>query len=429
MADSDRAFWLRRARREAFRFNFGWWVQLFLPWVFGLGILGAVGMLVLRTVSQGIGGFAIAASCLALAGMAFAWFLARKRFLSPVEALARLDADLGLLNRLSSAFQGIGDWPSPRPHANLALHWNVGSVLKPPLIAMALVAASIVIPLPKDQSNAPPPATASPPSWDSIQVRLDALQNSEIVQTEAIDALQRSLDALRNQSADQWYRHESLEAGDQLREQIDQSAGNLQEQLEIAMGVMETARNVEKSQSQTLAHSLDNALEQTIRGMEFGALPLNEQTLSQLKGLDSSKVRQLSSGEWRSLSEKLKAGVTASSIGHSAGTKAREAVLASILGQGAGDVDRGPGAAPLMLKTEKTHLGTTQTESVQNDDLSRVAVGDLAGLSAAEPREDKTTWTPGHSGGENSSIGSGSEAIWDQVATPDEQEALRRFFR
>jgi hypothetical protein len=192
---------------------------------------------------------------------------------------------------------------------------------------------------------------------------------------------------------------------------------------------METARNVEKSQLQTLAHSLDNALDQTIRGMELGALPLNEQTLSQLKGLDSSKVRQLSSGEWKSLSEKLKAGVTASSIGHSAGTKAREAVLASILGQGAGDVDRGPGAAPLMLKTEKTQLGTTQTESVQNDDLSHAAVGDLAGLSSGEPREDKATWTPGQSGGENSSIGSGSEAIWDQVATPDEQEALRRFFK
>jgi len=104
-------------------------------------------------------------------------------------------------------------------------------------------------------------------------------------------------------------------------------------------------------------------------------------------------------------------------------------LLALMLGQGTGGVDRGPGTAPLVLKEDKTQLGTTKTESLQNDDLSRAAVGDLIGLGAGEHKADEATWTGAQLGGANSSVGSGGEAVWDQAATPAEQEALRRFFR
>jgi hypothetical protein len=428
MLDTHRTFWLKRARREAIRFNFGWWLQFFLPWVFGVGILGSVCILALRSANQGFFGLAVVAVFLTLGGIACALMFAGRRFLSLPEALARLDADVGLHSRLSSASEGVGEWPSPQPRAGLALRWDWAALLRPPLVACALVIASALIPLPKGQSR-PAAPTTNPPSWDSIQIRLDALKESELVQAEALEGLQKSLDALRNQPADQWYDHESLEASDQLQEQLDQSAGKLGAQLEIALSVMEAARETEAHQLHALAGSLDNALGQTIQAMELGALPLNEQTLSQLKGLDSSRLRQLSSEEWKSLCDRLKEGIAASSTGYSAGDEAREARLASIPGQGAGGVDRGPGEAPLMLKAEKTQLGTTQTEPVQNEDLSRAAAGDLAGLSAGEPRADKTTWTPGQSGGANSSTGTGGEAVWDQVATPAEQEALRRFFK
>jgi hypothetical protein len=82
-----------------------------------------------------------------------------------------------------------------------------------------------------------------------------------------------------------------------------------------------------------------------------------------------------------------------------------------------------------MLKADQTQLGTTQTETVQNDDLSHAAFGDLAGLAASEPQTDGATWRSGQSGGANSSTGTGGETVWDQVATPAEQEALRRFFQ
>jgi hypothetical protein len=427
MTGDKQAFWLQRARREALRFNLGWWLQLFLPWVFGLGIISSVGILALRTANQGIWGLAIAAALTAFAGMLSALLVARGKFLSPSEALVRLDADLRLHNRLSSAAQGVGDWPSPQSHASLALRWNWASLLRPPLIAIALVLAATVVPLPESRSKSAA-ATAEPPSWQAMQVRLDALKKIEIVQPEAIESLQSSLDALRKQPADKWYRHESLEASDQLQTQLEQSLGELQKQLETALGAMEAARKIEQSQLQAMKQPLDNALGQALQNLELGKFPLDGQTLSQLKSLDTSKIRQLSAAEWQSLSEKMKAGIATCSNGYSSGENAGETLLALISSQGGG-ISRGPGAAPLALKEDKTQLGTTKNEPIQNDDLSRAAIGDLMGLGAGNHQVDESAWTGPQVGGANSSVGSGGDAAWEQAATPAEQEALRRFFK
>ncbi len=184
--DNHQTFWLARARREALRFNLGWWVQFFLPWVFGLGIVGSVSVLGLRSFSRDLMGISVAALLVVLAGVVVSYFLARKRFLSTPESLARLDADLGLHTRLSSASQGVGDWPAPHPRARLALSWNWTRLLAAPLVAMALVVAAVFIPLPKGQSKPAGPA-AGPPSWDAIQTRLDALEQSDIIQAEALE--------------------------------------------------------------------------------------------------------------------------------------------------------------------------------------------------------------------------------------------------
>jgi hypothetical protein len=427
MTAGNRSFWLQRASREALRFNLGWWLQLFLPWVFGLGILSSVGILALRTANQDILGLAIAAALVGFAGMLFALLLARRRFLSATEALARLDADLRLNNRLSSAAQGVGDWPSPQSHASLALRWNWASLLRPPLIAMALVLAATVVPLPEGRFKAVA-ATAEPPAWQAMQVRLDALKKVEIVQPEAVESLQSSLNALRRQPADKWYRHESLEASDQLQTQLEQSLGELQKQLETALGAMEAARKIEQSQLQAMKQPLENALGQALQSLELGKFPLDGQTHFQLKSLDTSKVRQLSAAHWQSLSEKIKAGISTCSNGYSSGENAAEDLLALISSQGGG-ISRGPGAAPLALKEDKTQLGTTKNEPIQNDDLSRAAIGDLIGLGAGKHQLDESAWTGPQAGGANSSAGLGGDAAWEQAATPAEQEALRRFFK
>ncbi len=422
------SFWLHRARREALRFNAGWWLQMFLPWVMGLGILACVGILVLRSSGRSpawIGGFVLAGG---LIGVVTALWRARKHFLTRAEALVRLDADLRLRNRLSSASQGIGDWPSPKADAALALRWHWPSLVWPPLASLALALAALVIPLPEGRAHTPV-AKAGPPAWETTQEKLDALREDELARREAVEEFENSLDALRKQPSDQWFRHESLEASDHLQTQLDQAMADMQKNLEAALGALEASRQIEQSQLQALAQPLDAALREALQGMELGKLPLDDKMLAQLKTLDPSKIRQLSAEEWKALSEKMKKGIGTCSNGLCQGEKAGENVLATLICEGRGGISRGPGAAPMSLKEHETQLGTNKTEAVSNDDLSRAAVGDLMGLGTGEHQVDRAAWSGPQPGGAMSSAGSGGEAVWEQAATPDEQEALRRFFK
>lgn len=424
----NKTFWLQRARREAWRFNFGWWLQKFLPWVIGLGLVGSVGVLLLRSTEQKPEWAGWAVLIAGLVGVVVSLISARKKFLTTTEALVRLDADLHLRNRLTAAESGIGEWPQPKPEAALALAWNWKSLWWPPLTALALTIAAVLVPLPEGHAKAIS-AKATPPTWTTTQEKLDELRKDEVVQEEAVEEFQKALDALKKQPSDQWFRHESLEASDNLQTQLDQSLGALQKNLETALGALEASRSLEGSQLQALSQPMNEALQKALQGMEMGKLPLDEKMLAQLKNLDVSKMRQLSAEECKKLGDKLKACIGTCSNGFCKGDKAGEAMLALLAVPGNGGVSRGPGAAPLSLKEYETQLGTKNTETVSNDDLSNAAIGDLMGLGSGQHEVDKNNWTGPQAGGTISSAGSGGEAVWEQSATPREQEALRRFFQ
>lgn len=429
MAAPHESFWLRRAQREAWRFNAGWWVQLFLPWLIGLGLLVSVSILALRSAGLEPQVVLLPVIVLGLAGLATSWILARRKFLTRSDALVRLDADLGLHNRLTAAAEGIGEWPARRDAAGLALRWKWSALLWPPAAVLILVAAALTIPLPESTARSPH-AKAEPPAWTATQEKLEALRKDELVQPESVDEFQAALDALRKQPSDQWFRHESLEAGDNLQTQLGQSLGNLQKNLETSLGALEAAREIEQSQLQALGQPLDQALNAALQSMELGKLPLDEKMLSQLKNLDASKIRNLSAAEWKSLSERLKSGISTCSNGKCQGEGAGSNLIALILSQpGNGGVARGPGTAPLTLSDQESNLGTTTTEAVKNEDLSRAALGDLMGLGKGEHKVDKNAGSGPQSGGAMSAAGTGSEAVWQQTATPAEQGALRKFFQ
>nr|HRJ70813.1 hypothetical protein [Terrimicrobiaceae bacterium] len=304
----NKSFWLQRARREALRFNAGWWLQMFLPWVMALGVLACVGILVLRSSGRSASDMGVVVLAAGLIGGVAALWRARRHFLTRTDALVRLYADLRLRNRLSSASQGVGDWPSPRADASLALRWHWPSLVWPPLVSLALAAAALVIPLPEGRAHALA-AKSGPPAWQATQEKLDALRDEDIARREAVEEFENALDALRKQPSDQWFGHESLEAGDHLQAQLDQAMADMQKNLETALGALEASRQMEQSQLEALGQPLDAALRDVLRGMELGKLPLDEKLLAQLKSLDPSKIRQLSAEEWKALSEKMKQGI------------------------------------------------------------------------------------------------------------------------
>lgn len=427
MSGDTSAFWLRRASSEALRFNFGWWLQKFLPWVVVTGLVAAIACVFARTWEMPVFQVVLLAACSFVIGAIVSWRLARPRFLSRRDALARLDADLRLHNALTSANEGRTAWPGEDSRARFALQWKWSRLLWPPAAAALLVVIGWGIPLPR--SLAGPRVQSEPSNWTAVQQKLDELRKEKLVQSEPLEEMQRQLDALRREPSGNWYNHESLEAGDHLQAQTDQALQEIQKNLQTALGVMEVSRQIEGSQLAAMEQPLDAAMQQALKGLESGTLPLNPDLLKQLKNLDPSKMRKLSAEECKKLSQCLREGISTCSGKYCENGKSGMMLLLALTGNATGIPARGPGAAPMSFNEGETNLGTKDTEAVSNSDLSHAAIGDMMGLQAGRHEVDKNAYSGPQAGGTMANSGSGGEAVWEQTATPEEQEALRKFFQ
>jgi len=423
----NEAFWLRRARREALRFNVGWSVRRFIPWVVGGGLLAAIALVYLRSQDLRIGPVWVLAGVLLFVGLGVSIFAARGAFLSIDDALARLDADLRLRNALTSARAGVISWPAAREDARLALRWNWPRIFLPAVSAFLLIVAGVLVPIPRADATAAR-AIAEPSTWTAVQQRLDELKKKELVQPEAVEQFQNELDALRKQRAEKWFSHESLEAGDQLQAQTAQGLAALQKQLETALSTFDASRKLEESQLKAVRQTLGQQMQEALQGLQAGAMPLNTDLMKALEGLDLSNVRQMTSEQWEEMRKRMKEGIKTASGGQSDGEEVSLIYLSAFANNGGGAPSRGPGAAPLTLK-EETQLGTKTTESTSNPDLSHAVAGDVTGLSSRDHKVDKSAYTGPQAGGGMADVGPGGEAAWEQTANPAEQEALKSFFR
>ncbi len=212
----NEAFWLRRARREALRFNVGWSVQKFIPWVVGGGLLVAIGLIYLRSQELAIQPVWALAGVVFFVGLGVSILAARGRFFRPTMRWRGWMPTCDWQNALTSARAGVISWPAARDDARLALRWNWPRIFLPAAAAFLLIVAGVLVPIPRADATAAR-AIAEPSTWTAVQQRLDELKKKELVQPEAVEQFQNELDALRKQRAEKWFSHESLEAGDQLR--------------------------------------------------------------------------------------------------------------------------------------------------------------------------------------------------------------------
>jgi hypothetical protein len=298
-------------------------------------------------------------------------------------------------------------------------------------VVLALIAAYMPIPDPAETQAAP---TAQPPSWTAMEQKLDALAQADLVEEKAREEFREAVRALRDRPQEEWYSHESLEASDHLEAQLNENLASLEKSLTAALGALEASRQLEQGQFQALEQGLDQSLAGAAQAMQESQMPLDPKLLSQLKEMKGAKVRQLSAEEWKQLQQRMKEGVATTSANSKNGQGAAEAALAALGAGGQGDkpgsggVTRGPGEAPLTLADKESRAGSTKTEGMANDDLSRAVMGDPSGLSQGRHEVDKSDTTAA-SGGAMFSTGQGAHATWQQTATPAEQAALQRFFK
>lgn len=420
-------FWTTAARRQAAKFNVAWYLDCLSPWMFWGGLAAAAAVVLFRIMSWPSAILGILLAVGGLAALLEAWLRASKKFLNTREALARLDADLRLNNALTCAFKGLVPWPAPVPYPRFALDWKLGRVLAQSTAALAAFLAAFFVPLHLPSATPSQPGS-EPGLWSEIQARVDEVREAEIVEPEALDAVQEALDALREQPPGEWFSHESLETGDHLRETTEAGLAALQQNLQAALGAMEASRQLEAAQLSALSEPLGEAMQKALEGLATGALPMDSKTLAQLKDFDPSKARSLTAEEWKELQAKLQKGLSTCSGGQCTGEGAGSELLAIIMGSqpGAGGVSCGPGSAPLTLNDVKTDLQTRTTETLENSDLSRAALGEIQGLTTGEHKVDDTS---AGAGGMIALPRGAGETTSEIQATPSEQKALQSFFR
>ena len=426
MAASRKTFWSRQARWTAWRHNTGWWLGAFLPFAIAGSILFSGTLLVVRqSGAERPGVWLWFAGALSVAA-GFGFLRARSHFFSVREGLTRLDLSLGLHNRLTAAAAGVGDYPEPRPVQD-GLSWRWSKIATPFAVCALLVLSAAFVPLARRAHTSTP--TEQPATWAQLESWVEQLQQSDTVEPESLEELKEKLEDLRKQDRQDWYSHSSLEAGDSLRQQTSDSLEKLRRDLDSAIAALTAMEEAREEISPTALQEMRETLSKALQGLEMGNLPFNKELLSQLKGLDPSKLKQLTPAQIAALKQKLKDGVGTCKECLQPGGKEGDGIAVLLAETGTGGISRGPGSVPLGRSEKPTQLNTETTAGVSNEDTSRSLPGDVLGVGKGEHEVDRTAFTGSTAAGAIRSSGAGGEAVWRNNATPQEREILKRFFK
>lgn len=402
------------------RHNLARWLDLFGPALVVVAVVGAAGWLVIREMRAAAPWFWPGLGGVALVAVVVSFLRVRARRLSLERALVRLDDHGHLHNRLSAAYAGIGAWPEPREVRDPA-EWRWVRLGAPGVVSVGLLAASAWVPLPE---RTPAGAREQPLAWSQVQSWLDTLAQAKVTDPPALEKLESQLGELRQQPPEQWYQQSSLEAGDNLRRQTEQALQKMGRDLQKAEQVLAESQKLGDHPQPEQLRQLENALSQSMQGLQMGDLPLNKELLKQLKDFQPGQSPQLTPEQMENLRERL---------------KKNEAVCKQCVGPKAGDGEErpraagGPGGggdtAPLSFKKEQSNLHTKETETLSSEDHSQALPADLAGISAGEHQVKKEAAAGPVTGGEIATPGGGGDAVWKNAVLPSERTVLRRFFR
>lgn len=427
MTPTAATYWRRQARRTARRHNVACVLAEFLPWALGGSAIFACGLLIARENHLASPALWLGYAIGLLAALEIALRRARGRFFTAAEGVVRLEWRLRLDNRLSAALAGVGAFPAVQAAPD-GFVWNWPRIALPVVAAAALVAAAATVPLARrPAATYRPPAT--PVAWTQTAGWIDALQQTDTLQEPALEQLRERLAQLQKQPAEDWYSQSSLEAGDSLHGQTQQSLQDLQRDLQSALGNLEALERFSDQTSAAEMKGTHEALAHALKGLALGNLPLNAELLSSLKAADLSNLKSLSAAQLEQLKERLKSGDKAcQNCLHPGEMEGRTKRLVQVT-QRPGGTGGGDGSAPLTLNEKPADLGSAKLAPVSSNDLDHALPGDVMGVGQGEHPVDPAAYAGPVSAGAISSQGVGGEAVWRDDLTPSEREALKRFFK
>lgn len=437
--------WLQQACRTRRKVNVGWWMARVAPLLVMAGVVGFVVVFVLRSrgmelAAQLVWSWAAGVGVLLmLAG----WLMARRQFISTPQALVRLESELRLHNALTVAALGRGLWPTLGLKMDDGWRWRWQFVGSPAAAYAGCLALALWLPVVQPEESKTP--TVEPQAWGQMDNWLQKLQEEQIVTEEEKEEQLAKIQELREQPPEKWFSHESLNAGDTLKEQLQRDIQRLGQNLTTAERSLNALQNYADQLSVAAKEQLLKDFDQALADMKASPLELDPDLLKALAGIDPKNLKGLSKEQMDQLRESMKKKGNAAKgmcenpgfLGDGEGEDDELSEMLGMLrdqgqgqgnGSGNGGIDRGPGTAPLTLSKEENDFGTNKTEAVSNTDLSRAKVGDMMALQNGKHEVDKTSAGPQAAGTVQGS-GQGGEQVWRESLTPEEKAVLKRVFR
>lgn len=436
-----REVWLRRAKQLRLQLNAGVWLAWLGPTLMAYGLAVAAVALALRRLGYQpppLGSLFCGAALL----IPLTLWLMRSRWHSLREALLLLEDQVGLHNRLSAAHEGATSWPAPTPKSEL-LRWRWGKTLLPMALGVAALALSALVPVAL-MPTALTAASDPPLALQETQAWLEELSREEVMDEEKIDEWKQKLEGLMSQPAEQWYTHASLEAGDDLRDQLSDSLRRMNHDLMAVRAQLDAwQQELQQSSPGSAGMELSPELQKALERLNNGGLQLSPEMLKNLGALDPSKLQHLSPEQLRQLASQCQSALKACKAclgegkgegkgegeGQGKGQSELAALQALGLEPGRGGVTRGPGSAPLFLEESATDLRTRSSAGIESTDFERAALGESIAERQGEHEVDTRAYTGPGRAGSIQSQGSGGENVWRQQLMPDEKKTLQKFYQ
>ena len=382
---------------------------------------------------------AVAGGLITLLALA-CWAWAVRKFEKPEQSLVRIEAAMRMRNALTAATAGVAPWPEPVSAVDAGLNWQWPRLLVPPLGALVLLAAGLLIPIPTHTTNGPG-GPEQPQAWKQLGSELDKLTKEEVVDEKYLEDTRKRLEELKSQEEEQWFSHSSLEATDSLKKSHRAETDRIERELGRAEKALENIEKNAGTAGQAEKNRMMEDFDQALKGLQNGAMKPNSKLLQQMKGLDLKDMAKLSPEQMAQLRENLKKNQEAMKKGEGQGQgddwsdellagdgdKEGQGNGKGDDGNGNGGVDRGPGHAPGVLGAEKNAVETGKLTGLEAKDLSRSTPGDLLELQDGEHEVDRSASSISR-GGNTEATGKGGDRVWRDSLDPSEQRALKRFF-
>lgn len=432
--------WLSAAKRLAARLVVARFLDVLgTPLVLGAALAAIAGLLGRMTVlsfplSVGLGAAALVAS-IAWAGCV----AGRARRGLRREALLRLDASLGLHDRLAAAAEGAVPWPEFPARLPELFRWRWSRVCTAPAIALAILAAALWLPVGRVTPTVPPPAER-PPVFGELADLVEELKQSEAAAPAALDQLQQTLEELLARDSAGLYSHGTLEAAANLVDQTAAGAGELAAGLAAAEAALNQLADAADPAAQQAAR---DALGSALRALENARLPVNPALAGGLRhaaagGVDPQQLANLSRNLRNAAGRAGAAGSGSTTMNFatragspSRGSDGRWRPPSWNKGEpgGNGGVDRGPGHPPLALASDPADRRDGTDAALESRDTDQAGLGDLISESAGAPRTDPLRGPETGAAGTIADPGRGADAARVDELTPAERRAVRRFFK